>query len=134
MTATFRAKRSTAGRLLVEFLVSLGILFLTMGGNMAILHSSVESAEDSSHAQRAVELAQEGMEMVIRSPENYEGKGKSDTVGTGVGEEFHATTFTRQILLTSLESGETGLLRAQVRIEWDDGHSTYRLERYVRTN
>ena len=134
MIVRFHGNRIRTGRLLSEFLVGLGLLFLTLGGNLAILHAATRAAEDAHHTRRAVELAEEAMEQVILNPQKYLKETRVNHFGSGVNDRFHSTTFERSILLTRLKGTEAGLARAQVWIEWEDGHKNFRLERYVRAD
>ena len=92
----------------------------------------VVQGDDSVDA--TLKMLQEAMEQVILNPQKYLKETRVNHFGSGVNDRFHSTTFERSILLTRLKGTEAGLARAQVWIEWEDGHKNFRLERYVRAD
>lgn len=121
------------GRLLNEFLVSLGLLFLAMIGNFTVIHSSVQTTERTSVSARALYLARSGVESVIQNPGKYKKGLVSESFGAGKGETFDET-FSRRCSLIPIKSGELTLHKAVVTVEWADGNERVNLERYVRTD
>jgi len=127
----FNVTQNTKGRLLSEFLVALALLFLTLGANLAILHSATKSSHAAALSARALELARDGMEQLIADPKRVISGPQSLGVGVGKGAHVQAG-FSRKAWLTPL--GKGGLGRATVTVEWDGGVHSVRLERYVRTD
>jgi hypothetical protein len=122
-----RKARKTSGRLLSEFLVSLGLLFLILTANLTILNSASQSSSQAGATREALELAQEGMEEVIASPPK---PGLSETSFGSKSRSVEGFTFTRKIKVTALTGEQQGLLEALVTVDWGRGR-TVRLERYV---
>ena len=121
------------GRLLNEFLVSLGLLFLAMIGDFAVIHSSVRIAERTSVSARALSLARSGVESVISNPGKYQKGVVSESFGAGKGATFDEI-FSRRCSLIPIKSGELTLHKVVVTVEWADGTERVNLERYVRTD
>ena len=124
-------RQRSFGRLLNEFLVSLGLLFLSMTASFAILNSATRSSEEAAVRERALSLARSGMEKIIgdyaMSGSNHLRQG----FGAGVGSRFR-TRYQRDIWKTALKGESTGLYRVVVQVEWGDNQQRVRLERYVR--
>ena len=127
------SRKRNGGRLLNEFLVGLAMLFLALGANLAVLHTATNSTEKSVLTDRALEIAQSGMEELIASPQEAVGERLTATFGAGKGGDFDAT-FSRSAWITVLKDRSPHLARATVMVEWNEGDHSIRLERYVRTN
>ena len=119
-----------SGRLLSEFLVALGLLFLALTANLAILHSASKSSGDAARVNRALELARDGLESLIAQPGSLAAERRfgGDTKHDG------QTSYLRKSRLIALSGELSGLARAIVEVEWNNGGRTQRvrLERYVR--
>lgn len=119
------------GRLLSEFLVALGLLFLALVPNLAILHSAARSGEQAAFTARAVYLLREGMELAVNHPGRYLGRVVPETMGAGINKTFD-DTFERRISV--LNAPTSGLAVATVVVKWGKGSRELVLERYVRTD
>ena len=117
--------RQKSGRLLGEFLVGLGLLFLALTADVAILHSASVASTRSATENEALELARNTMESVIAKPESVR---KEQTF------EVDGTSFHRRVWLVPLQGDKQGLVQAVVELEWEraDKIQQVRLERYVR--
>lgn len=114
-----------SGRLLSEFLVSLGLLFLLLVANIAILDSSVQSSFGASTENIALNLARNCMEETVAQPGSQPGRKTF---------EIEGTSFHRQVRLVPLDGERAGLTAVWVEVEWKLGSRSrrVRLERYVR--
>jgi len=113
------------GRLLGEFLVGLGLLFLALTANLAILHSASRASAHATTEEIALDLARNSMERVIADP---------DSVRNVQVFEVEGTSYHQEVRLTP--AGEpTGLTVAVVELTWERGmgERQVRLERYVRS-
>lgn len=123
-------RRVVAGRLLNELLVGIALLFLALTVNFAVLNTGSRAAIEARAADRAAEIARDGMESLVANPaislgERRFGEGKNSNL---------SGTFVRRIRLVALES-EPRLVKGVVEVEWQLGETTrkLRVERYVRS-
>ena len=121
---TNRSRRQ-AGRLLGEFLVGLGLLFLALTADVAILHSASVASTRAASENEALDLARNSMESLIAAPQSLR---KEQTL------EVNGTSFHRRVWLVPLQGDKNGLMQAVVELEWQraDKVQQVRLERYVR--
>jgi hypothetical protein len=120
-------RRESSGRLLSEFLISLGLLFLILTANLVILNSASQSSSQAGATREALELAREGLEEVIASSPKPGYNERTFSSKSGSVEGF---TFTRKIKVTALSGEHKGLMQALVTVDWGRNR-TVRLERYV---
>jgi len=102
-----------------------------MAADMAVLSSSTDSASEAVLSGRALELARDGMEIIIADPGLAKNQALERSFGAGLGENFRGV-FSRRIWLTPMDSLPPGLQRATVTVEWNEGADIIRLERYVK--
>ena len=122
-------RQARGGRLLNEFLVSLGLFFLILTANLTILNSASRSSSQAGATREALDLARQGLEEVIASPKAGERllREQSFSSKSGAVEGF---SFTRTVKVTPLTGSLSGLSEALVKVDWGQGR-TVRLERYV---
>jgi hypothetical protein len=127
MMAPCTKRREQTGRQLNEFLVSLGLLFLLLIPNIAILSSAVSSSFNAASEDVALDLARNAMERSIADP---------GSVPTKRGYDVSGTTYSQVVRLTPLDGERNGLTLVVVDVEWGHGERSHkiRLERYVRGN
>lgn len=115
------------GRLLNEFLISLGLFFLILTANLTILNSASRSSSQAGATREALDLARDGLEQAIAAPSSgLREQGFSSRSG-----EIEGFTFTRKVKVVPLSGAQEGLALATVTVDWGRGR-TVRLERYVR--
>ncbi len=120
-----------AGHLLSEFLVSMGILFLLMLANVAVLSSAADWANSSSQNRQALVVAREGMEQAIAA-ERAEDFPELQRAFTFPGSRPGTVlVLSRTITVEPLGEHENFSL-VQVNVSWSDDHPPVVLERYVR--
>lgn len=114
------------GRLLGEFLVGLGLSFLVLTANMAILSSATGSSSRAQAENNALDIARNAVERLIAEPE---------AVRTTQAFEMDGVTLHRQVTLTPLTADLEGLSLASVQVDWQQAGKTrtVKLERYVPT-
>ena len=114
-----------AGRLLGEFLVGLGLLFLALTADVAILHSASVASTRAASENEALDLARNSMESLIAAPQSLR---KEQTL------EVNGISFHRRVWLVPPQGDKRGLTQAVVELEWQraDKVQQVRLERYVR--
>lgn len=120
--------RRPGGRLLNEFLISLGLFFLILTAALVILGSASRSASNAAVTREAVALAREGMEdLIISAPADKAGRSRQSFSG-----RENDVTFHRLMLSRPLTDELRGLISLQVEVKWDGSDRVVRLERYVR--
>lgn len=119
------------GHLLSEYLVALGLLFLALVPNLAILHSATSTGEKSALSTRAVALLRDGMELAVSQPKKFEGKVTTESFGSGSSGPFDER-FDRRISL--MPDKKSGMLLAIVVVKWGKDGQELALERYVRAD
>ena len=113
-----------------EYLVTLGLLFLVLTGELALLDSVIATSSRSHHRAIANELAREGMEMLIadqtlarKAPRRRDIE-KSDQRG---GKLF----FSRSLTVETMDGGPA-YKQATVKVDWEGASEPVKLVRYVR--
>lgn len=117
------------GRLLNEFLISLGLFFLILTANLTILNSASQSSSQAGATREALELAKDGMEEVIASRKSGAPYFKQQTFGSKSG-SVEGFSYNRTVKVTPLVGEQLGLSVAWVTVDWGRGR-TVKLERYV---
>ena len=117
------------GRLLNEFLVSLGLFFLILTANLSILNSAGKSSSLAGATREALDLAREGMEEAIASPKAGALYFSEQTFNSRSG-SVEGFVFNRTVKVTPLVGEQQGLSEAWVTVEWGQGRKV-KLERYV---
>lgn len=125
------SRKHRRGHLLSEYLVALGLLFLALVPNLAILHSATRTGEKSALSTRAVALLRDGMENAVSQPKKYTGKVTTESFGSGSSGLFDEK-FDRRISL--MPDKKSGMLLAIVVVKWGKDGQELALERYVRTD
>ena len=119
--------RRPGGRLLNEFLVSLGLFFLMLTAGLVILGSASESSSQATATGEATSLARETMEVMIATASpNRPTLRQESFVGPESG-----VTFNRVSRLTPLSGDKARLAMLSVVVDWEGGKRKVRLERYV---
>lgn len=121
------SRKDRSGRLVSEFLVGLSLLSLALLANFGFLQAAVRSSGMVVASQRALELAEDGLEQLIAQPESAH-IDQSFGSGVNVGVE---RVYERKGTVTLLE--DEGLYRVLVEVAWieSDQPQTVHLERYV---
>lgn len=117
------------GRLLNEFLVSLGLFFLILTANLSILNSAGKSSSLAGATREALDLARDGMEEVIASPQAGAPYYREQSFNSKSG-SVEGFVFNRTVKVTPLTGEQQGLSQAWVTVEWGQGRKV-KLERYV---
>lgn len=119
-----------AGRLINEYLVTLGLLFLVLTGELALLDSVIATSSRGQNRAVALELAREGMEMAIadvtlarKSPHRRDIE-RTDQRGGRL-------LFSRSITVERIK-GNPAYARATVSVDWEGTQQSVKLVRYVR--
>lgn len=119
------------GHLLSEFLVALGLLFLALVPNLAILNSATKSGQNAALSARGVYLLREGMELAIKDPKKFQNRVTAESFGVGMNRAYE-DNFVRRI--TVAPDKGTGLLLATVTVKLGKDGVESVLERYVGTH
>ena len=123
---TYRSRRA-GGRLLNEFLVSLGLFFLILTASLVILGSASRSAVNASVTSEALALAREGMEEAIASGEFDKPSRREESFGWREND----VTYSRVVKVTPLTGDMKSFCLIRVDIESEDSDRKILLERYV---
>lgn len=129
MTLARELSAKPRGRLLNEFLVSLGLFFLILTANLTVLNSASKSSSLAGATREALDLAREGLEEVIASPKAGAPYFREQTFSSKSG-SVEGFTFNRTVKVTPLTGEMQGLSEAWVTVEWGQGRKV-KLERYV---
>jgi hypothetical protein len=118
-------KKNQAGRMLNEFLVSLGLLFILLVPDVAILSAAVTSSSRAASEDVALDMARNSMEASIA---------QLGSVTPKRSYEIDGTSFSQSVRLVPLQGERAGLTLVVVSVEWVTGDKNHhiRLERYVR--
>lgn len=127
--AARRPTLAPRGRLLNEFLISLGLFFLVLTANLVILTSASRSAAQAEATREALDLAREAIEETLArsNPGAAFFQQRSFHSRSGLVEGF---SFVRQVKVTPSPDHPQALSLATVSVEWGQGRRV-RLERYV---
>lgn len=122
-----RHSRNRAGRMLNEFLVSLGLLFILLIPDLALLDSAVTSSFRASSEDIALDIARDSMEVSIA---------ELGSLPTKRNYEIAGMTYNQSVRLVPLRGERAGLTLVVIAVEWNQGDRIHsiRLERYVRGN
>lgn len=126
MGSSRRAGARPTGRLLNEFLISLGLLFLILMGNLTVLNSASRSSSQAGATRRALDLARDGLEEAVAAPV----PGLRQHSFGSLRDEAEGYTFSRRVKVTPLSGPQEGLALVTVTVDWGRGR-TVALERYV---
>lgn len=117
------------GRLLNEFLVSLGLFFLILTANLTILSSASISSSQSAATLEALELARDGLEEIIASPKSGAPYFKEHSFSSK-SSSVEGFVFRRTVKVTPLQGDLVGLSEVTSIVDWGR-RRTVKLERYV---
>lgn len=119
----------SGGRLLNEFLISLGLFFLILTADLVILNSASRSSSTAGATREALDLAREGLEEVVALPTPGAPMRREKTFSARGG-SVEGFQFNRTVKVTPLSGDKQGLSAALVTVTWG-GNRAVRLERYV---
>lgn len=126
VSSSSRAGTKPSGRLLNEFLISLGLFFLILTANLTVLNSASRSSAQAGATRQALDLARDGLEEAIAAPT----PGLREVNFGSRGKETNGFTFNRRVKVVPLAGPQQGLALATVTVDWGQGR-TVSLERYV---
>ena len=119
-----------SGRLLSEFLVSLGLFFLILTADLSIVDLATDSASQARTTQFGLGLAQNALEDLIAGSHTGRPTVRHSSFTKEVS-KGRTVRFNRTIRLAPLAQFSSRLSLATVIVDWDDGRRKIRLERYV---
>lgn len=117
----------SGGRLLGEFLVGLGLLFLVLLANLVILKSASQSSSQGAATYEALSLAKDGMEQLIALAATSKQYDKTETFSSRNG-SVEGFVYTRKMVIVPAVDGKVG--KAVVLVRWGQKREI-KLERYV---
>ncbi len=119
-----------SGRLLSEFLVSLGLFFLILTADLSIVDLATDSASQARTTQFGLGLAQNALEDLIADSRAGKAMVRHSTHSQSVS-KGKVVRFNQTVRVAPMAQFSSHLSLATVVVDWDNGRRKIRLERYV---